>query len=74
MTRLKIALLALILLAILAILAVVWWMPEPEPYRLTVAPGGMERIAAKLKYHGVKSAVCDPSGCFFVRDGKRIKL
>ncbi len=54
------------LLIILALLAGVWLMPQPAPYRLEVAPGGMERIEARLKWHGVESAVCDQKGCWFV--------
>jgi hypothetical protein len=52
-----------------------WWLqPAPVPYRLEIAPGGMERIEARKKYHGVKSAVCGIDGCWFERDGKKIRL
>ncbi len=62
------------LLAILALFVVVWLMPQPTPYRLEIAPGGEKRIAERMRYHGVKSAVCDQSACWFLRNGKRIKL
>ncbi len=62
-------------LVILVILAVIWLIPQPGPYRLEVAPGGMERIEARMKWHGVKSAVCDPSGCFFINlKGEKCRL
>ncbi len=62
------------LLAILALLAVVWMMPQPASYRLEVAPGGEKRIAERMRHHGTERAVCDQKGCWFERDGKRVKL
>jgi hypothetical protein len=58
------------LLAIMAIIAVVWLMPQPAPYRLEVAPGGMERIAKRIKAKGAIRPWCEQTGIIYFYDKK----
>jgi len=41
-----------------------------------ISEGRLEEIGRKMTYHGIKEATCDAGGqgCYFYRNGEKIKL
>jgi len=77
--RLKIALVATVFL--IAFMAIIWLLTctaLPEPPATAALrdwkPGEKEWTEQRFRYHGIDACVCDSSGCWFERDGKKCRL
>jgi hypothetical protein len=65
------------IIAILIVWAILYWhlcIPEPVRTYQEITPKEKAYFSERFKYHGIGGCECDGDVCWFVRDGKRMKL